>query len=90
MDRQQRILSRLLDAQKSIHKREFSQKRKGESGEKQDWLLPEEIKLRFDKIRRDALLKQELEYYPKAFRELIQEYFKKVNENAGENREVKE
>jgi hypothetical protein len=89
LDRQQRILSRLLDAQKSIHKREFSKKRKGESGEKQDWRLPEEIKLRFDKIRREALLKQELEIYPKAFRDLIREYFKKVNENAGENREVK-
>jgi hypothetical protein len=84
MDRQERILSRLLDAQKSIHKREFSKKREGESGEKQDWLLPAEIKLRFDKIRREALLKQELNSYPKAFQDLIREYYKKVNEKAGD------
>jgi uncharacterized membrane protein len=53
---QQRILSRLLDTQRSIHKREFSKKRKAETSEINNWDLPEEIKLKFDKMREKALL----------------------------------
>ena len=85
LDRQEKILSRLLDAQKSIHKREFSKKRKSEVSEKDDWLLPEEVKLKFDKMRRKALLNNDLKSYPKAFQELIREYLKKVNEKASQN-----
>ena len=82
IDTQQRILSRLLDAQKSIHKREFSKKRKSEISDIENWELPEEIKLEFDKMRRKALLNEDLENYPKEYRELIREYLKLLNEKA--------
>ena len=82
MDKQERILSRLLDAQKSIHKREFSKKRKSEISDIEDWELPEEIKLKFDKMRRKALLNEDFESYSKEYQELIKEYLRLLNEKA--------
>lgn len=78
--KQERILSRLLDAQKSIHKREFSKKRKAETSEIDAWDLPEEIKFKFDKMRQKALLQEDYEDLPKEYQELIQEYLKLLNE----------
>jgi len=85
IDKQQRILSRLLDAQKSIHKREFSKKRKAETSEIEDWELPEEIKLKFDKMRKKALLQEDYEDLPKEYQELIQEYLRILNEKYEED-----
>ena len=82
LDNQERILSRLLDAQKSIHKREFSKKRKAEISEIEDWELPEEIKLRFEKMRQKALLDEDYKSFPKEYQELIKEYLKLLNEKA--------
>ncbi len=82
IEKQERILSRLLDAQKSIHKREFSKKRKSEISEIEDWDLPEEIKLKFDKMRRKALLNDDYKDYPKEYQELIREYLRLLNEKA--------
>ena len=82
IEKQERILSRLLDAQKSIHKREFSKKRKAEISEIEDWDLPEEIKLKFDKMRRKALLNDDYKDYPKEYQELIREYLRLLNEKA--------
>jgi len=82
VDKQERILSRLLDAQKSIHKREFSKKRKSEISEVENWEMPEDIKLEFDKMRKKALLNEDLEAYPQEYRELIREYLKLLNEKA--------
>lgn len=80
IDKQQRILSRLLDAQRSIHKREFSKKRKSETSEIEDWDLPEEIKLKFDKMRKKALLQEDYKDLPQEYQELIREYLKLLNE----------
>ena len=82
VDKQERILSRLLDAQKSIHKREVSKKRKSEISDIEDWELPEEIKLKFDKMRRKALLNEDFESYSKEYQELIREYLRLLNEKA--------
>ncbi|MBN1326379.1 MAG: hypothetical protein JW996_00340, partial [Candidatus Cloacimonetes bacterium] len=82
IDQQERILSRLLDAQKSIHKREFSKKRKAEQSEIDIWELPEDIKLRFDKLRQKALLKEDYKKYSKEYQALIKEYLKILNEKA--------
>ncbi len=82
LDKQERILSRLLDAQKSIHKREFSKKRKAELSEIEDWELPEEIKLKFDKMRKKALLNEDYKEFPKEYQELIREYLRLLNEKA--------
>ncbi|MDP8268431.1 MAG: hypothetical protein P9L97_06870 [Candidatus Tenebribacter davisii] len=80
VNKQQRILSRLLDAQRSIHKREFSKKRKAETSEIEDWDLPEEIKLKFDKMRKKALLQEDYKDLPQEYQELIQEYLRLLNE----------
>ncbi len=80
IDKQQRILSRLLDAQRSIHKREFSKKRKAETSEMEDWDLPEEIKLKFDKMIKKALLQEDYKDLPQEYQELIREYLKLLNE----------
>jgi hypothetical protein len=82
IDKQERILSRLLDAQKSIHKREFSKKRKAELSDIEDWKLPEEIKLKFDKMRKKALLNEDYKEFPKEYQELIREYLRLLNEKA--------
>ncbi len=79
IDTQERILSRLLDAQKSIHKRDFSKKRKAENSEFLDWDTPEEIKLKFDKLRQKALLEEDYQNYPPEYQELIREYLKRLN-----------
>ena len=74
-----------MDAQKSINKREFSKKRKAETNETSDWDLPEDVKLKFDKMRRKALLNKNWESYPKAFQALIKEYLKLINEKSIEH-----
>jgi Domain of unknown function (DUF4175) len=79
IDTQERILSRLLDAQKSIHKRDFSKKRKAETSEFLDWDTPEEIQLKFDKLRQKALLEENYQDYPQEYQELIREYLKRLN-----------
>jgi len=84
VDKQERILSRLLDAQRSIHKREFSKKRKAEISEIDDWDLPEEIKLKFDKMRKKALLQEDYKDLPQEYQELIREYLKLLNEKYDE------
>ncbi|MCF7859401.1 MAG: hypothetical protein K9N07_08815 [Candidatus Cloacimonetes bacterium] len=84
IDKQQRILSRLLDAQRSIHKREFSRERKREISEIENWNLPEEIKLKFDKMRKEALLKDDFLELPPEYQELIKEYLKLLNERYDE------
>ena len=81
IDKQEKILSRLLDAQKSIHKREFSRERKSEISEKRKWNLPEELKNRFDKFESDALLRDDKNNYSKEYMELIEEYLRQLNKN---------
>jgi len=82
IDRQERILSRLLDAQKSIHKREYSRKRESELSDKKEWNLPNDLKLKFDKMKNKAFLNEEFKSYPKEYRDLILEYWKLLNEKA--------
>ncbi len=89
VDRQERILSRLLDAQKSIHKREFSNKRQAETNANQNWQTPEEIKLRYDEMRRHALQQNDLSSYPKEYQEVIREYLKLLNEDMNKQGEKK-
>jgi DNA repair exonuclease SbcCD ATPase subunit len=80
IDTQERILSRLLDAQKSIHQREFSKKRKAENSDIDKWDTPEEIKLKFEKMKRKALLEENFGNYTPEQQELIKEYLKNLNE----------
>ena len=61
---------------------EFTKKRKAEISEIENWELPEEIKLKFDKMRKKALLDNDYKSFPKEYQELIKEYLKLLNEKA--------
>ncbi len=80
---QERILSRLLDAEKSLARRDYSKKRKAEIGE--DIYSPISDKLPWDLAERDRLIKENLqkilkESYPKEYEKLILEYFRRLSE----------
>ncbi len=78
IERQKRILSRLLDAQKSIREKEYSKKRKAEWEAKPIVKSPPE--LRRDRIFREDALRKELlqsleEGYSWEYRQLIRQYY---------------
>ena len=80
---QERILSRLLDAQRSLHRRDYSKKRKSETAKEYQALSPPEllpgIGEKENKIRED-LLKALNEGYARDFMKLIRKYFEALNE----------
>jgi len=85
--RQERILSRLLDAQHSIRQREYSQKRQARQGidviRRSPGSLPVQTPDWKDRIRRD-ILRMAKEGYTKDYQELIRKYFEALT------REIKE
>jgi hypothetical protein len=82
IDRQQRILSRLLDAQKSARRRDYSRQRQSRPGQvivrRSPGELPAEIE-DVDEILRRDLLQALSEDYPKAYQELIRAYFEALS-----------
>jgi hypothetical protein len=82
IDRQQRILSRLLDAQKSVRRRDYSRQRQSRPGQvvlrRSPGELPAEIEDAEEILRRD-LLQALSEDYPKAYEELIRAYFEALS-----------
>ncbi len=75
---QQRILSKLLDAQKSINERDYEEKRKSTAGKDFDRTSPPELMLSTDEGKnklRDELMKAVKEGYKKDYEELIRKYF---------------
>jgi hypothetical protein len=78
IDRQKRILSRLLDAQRSIRERGHSKQRKSQTGKdyvvRSPGALPQGLGEHEDVLRED-LLKALKEGYPKEYEELIRHYF---------------
>lgn len=81
VNRQERILSKLLDAQKSINKREFSQKRKGETAENN----PDNRNIPstdFNLLRKKAMLDEQYRSFPKEYQQVIQQYLKLLNEQS--------
>ncbi len=78
LNRQKQILSRLLDAQRSMHNRDFSKKREAETGKEYQMTSPQSLPstlLSQKDILKNELLKAMKEGYSKDFRELIQKYF---------------
>ncbi len=78
IERQQRILSRMLDATRSVRRRDYSRKRQAEVGKQKavrrpGELPPETVRGR-DQLYED-LLRALREGYSKDYRELIQKYF---------------
>lgn len=80
--RMDRVLSRLLDAQKSLHRRDHSQRRRAEVGEDFPTLeSPPELPPEYlEKTTRKDLLKALRENYPKEYEKLIRAYFKALSE----------
>ncbi len=82
MARQDKIMSRMLDAIRSVNKRDFSKKRKSREGRDykmagaNEKLSEEELK----KLLRDRLRKAQSKY-SKDYRKIIKEYYKKLEES---------
>lgn len=78
IQRQQKILQRMLDATKSQQEKDFSEKRKGETGKdyksRSPNELPKDLTDRKNKLRQE-LLKEMKQGYSKDYEELIKKYF---------------
>ena len=88
IDRQREILSRMLDAQKSVQEREYSKKRKAESAKKYIAIDPGTLKNLSDlqkKRLQDALKKSLNEGYQSDYQNLIELYFKQLIQQQNEN-----
>jgi len=81
-EKQQRILSRLLDAQRSVNRRDFEPERESRPG--QDIAgpspaeIPAELLRQSDRFRQD-LLKSELDRYPVQYRSFVEAYLRSLN-----------
>lgn len=85
IERQERILSRLLDAQRSVHRREFSRKRKADQGmdmTRKSPVLPDDYSNRSGWL--SNIIERALqEGYPRKYDRLIKAYFRSLqNEGA--------
>lgn len=78
MRRQENIISRMLDAQRSINKRDTTQKRKGETSTQQFPQKAGEIDLQ--ELRRAALLDDSFKSLPAAYQQVIIKYLKYLND----------
>lgn len=79
MKRQENILSRLLDAQRSINKRDTSERREarrstGQASQNQ----PQAVD--YDRLRRAMMLDEGFKNYPREYQQLIMEYLKMLEE----------
>jgi DNA repair exonuclease SbcCD ATPase subunit len=80
--RQQRILSRLLDAQRSVNRRDFEPQRESRPGEdvvrRSAPELPPDLLKESDRLRLD-LLKAEADRYPAQYRAFVEAYLRRLN-----------
>ena len=79
IDRQQQILSRLIDSQKSLNKRDYSNNRKSETGNEFQYLGPSGLPIDMgdrDKELSDAMRSALDENLPIEYNKLINNYFK--------------
>lgn len=84
IQKQERILSRLLDAQRSINERDFEKNRTSQSGKNLETESPEPLNLSDEETRnrlRDELMKAVNEGYKKDYRELIKKYFEQLEKS---------
>lgn len=82
-EKQQRILSRMLDAQRSVHRRDFDPQREARPGEdvarRSPAELPADLLRESDRLRL-GLLKAEADRYPAQYRAFIESYLRALNE----------
>ncbi len=81
-EKQTRILSRLLDAQRSVNRRDFDPQRESRPGvdvaRNSPAELPADLMKQTDRLRLD-LLKAEADRYPAQYRALIERYLRSLN-----------
>lgn len=81
VQQQEKILSRMLDAQRSINERDFEKERKGNTGK--EFVRKGPSSLNTDQITnqlRDEIMKAIKEGYSKDFEDLIRKYFQTLEE----------
>ena len=83
MKRQENILSRLLDAQKSINKRDTSERRQAEQASGLP-VSPGLSGIDYESLRRATLLEEGFKSYPREYQQLIMEYLKLLQQGAGQ------
>ena len=88
IERQNRILSRMLDAQKSMREREYTNKRQAETGKnyiaRNPNALPDDLGERASRLQQD-LLRAKKEGYTKDYLDLIEKYFKAISDQNEKN-----
>jgi hypothetical protein len=77
--RQERILTRLLNAQRSMRRRDYSERRKSRPGEDYEVVPPPELSQKEKEEMIRDLLYQRRGYYPPEYEELIRAYFKVIS-----------
>ena len=78
--RQEKILTRLLNAQKSLRRRDYSQRRKSEPGEEYAVKPPPELTLEERERMMEDILYRGRGYYPPEYEELIRAYIRAISE----------
>jgi hypothetical protein len=81
LEQQQKILSRMLDAQRSLHRRDFEEKRESNTG--RDIARSSPAELRADLLKREDrarydLLRAQAEKYPSEYRALVEAYLRRL------------
>ena len=85
IQRQERILSRLLEAQRSINERDKDQSRESKPGDAMKHDAPRELDLNSDDARRalrDEMLRSSGGGYSKDYQALIRKYLEKIGSNS--------
>jgi len=79
LKRQDRILSRLLDASRSVHERDFEKRRVAEAGENVQRQSPPELNLEntLNRLQQDILKARE-EGYSRDYQDLIRRYYEAI------------
>lgn len=80
MRRQENIISRLLDAQRSINKRDTTQKRKAETATQQ--FPTDDLQMDLMQLRRAAMLDDSYKSLPNAWQQVIIKYLKLLSDQA--------
>ncbi len=91
VDRQKRILSRLLDAQRSLRRRDYTRERMSETAERYARTGPGELSEDVERVRqelREDLLRAMQRGYPAEYRELIRAYFHALTNGVASEEEV--
>ena len=78
LNRQENIVSRLLDAQRSINKRDQSERRQAQSADPAT--RGADVNTDYDTLRRKAMLEDSYRLFPASYQQVILKYLKLLNE----------